>query len=158
MCGRRECSAGSLPGPPRKALTVTAAPRTGKGNCGAAPVPAAAPVGGAHRRRAAWDLKGQLSDLRTALGNQKEKAQRLDGENRQLREQLRELQEALRERERRVEELDGRVRSVWGCGGEGERLGVERGCSGYWGRVGPGEGLGCWNHNVMLGRTLLAAR
>nr|BAF62975.1 Carboxy-terminal kinesin 1 [Gallus gallus] len=100
------------PGPPRKALTVTAAPRTGKGNCGAAPVPAAAPVGGAHRRRAAWDLKGQLSDLRTALGNQKEKAQRLDGENRQLREQLRELQEALRERERRVEELDGRVSTL----------------------------------------------
>nr|AAQ79778.1 XCTK2-like motor protein [Gallus gallus] len=100
------------PGPPRKALTVTAAPRTGKGNCGAAPVPAAAPVGGAHRRRAAWDLKGQLSDLRAALGNQKEKAQRLDGENRQLREQLRELQEALRERERRVEELDGRVSTL----------------------------------------------
>lgn len=100
------------PGPPRKALTVTAAPRTGKGNCGAAPVPAAAPVGGAHRRRAAWDLKGQLSDLRAALGNQKEKAQRLDGENRQLREELRELQEALRERERRVEELDGRVSTL----------------------------------------------
>ncbi|XP_040504522.1 kinesin-like protein KIFC1 isoform X1 [Gallus gallus] len=100
------------PGPPRKALTVTAAPRTGKGNCGAAPVPAEAPVGGAHRRRAAWDLKGQLSDLRAALGNQKEKAQRLDGENRQLREQLRELQEALQERERRVEELDGCVSTL----------------------------------------------
>lgn len=36
----------------------------------------------------------------------------MDGENRQLREQLRELQEALRERERRVEELDGRVSTL----------------------------------------------
>ncbi|XP_021269145.1 carboxy-terminal kinesin 2-like [Numida meleagris] len=106
------------PGPPRKAMTVSAAPRAGKGTCGAAPATAAAscagaaPVGGAHRRRAAWDLKGQVSDLRAALGNQKEKAQRLDGENRQLREQLRELQETLRERERRAEELDGRVSAL----------------------------------------------
>nr|ADU03775.1 carboxy-terminal kinesin 1 [Meleagris gallopavo] len=100
------------PGPPRKAATVTAAPRAGKGNCGTAPVPTAAPVGGAQRRRAAWDLKGQLNDVRAALGNQKEKAQRLDGENRELREQLRELQEALRERERRVEELDGCVSTL----------------------------------------------
>uniref|UniRef100_A0A669QP25 Kinesin-like protein n=1 Tax=Phasianus colchicus TaxID=9054 RepID=A0A669QP25_PHACC len=93
--GLRPADAGSPSGPPRKAATVTAAPRAGKGICGAAPVPTAAPVGGAQRRRAAWDLKGQLSDVRAALGNQKEKAQRLDGENRELREQLRELQEAL---------------------------------------------------------------
>ncbi|XP_031461412.1 carboxy-terminal kinesin 2-like [Phasianus colchicus] len=95
--GRAPLRALSVPGqgPPRKAATVTAAPRAGKGICGAAPVPTAAPVGGAQRRRAAWDLKGQLSDVRAALGNQKEKAQRLDGENRELREQLRELQEGV---------------------------------------------------------------
>ena len=99
---------------------MSAAPRAGKGNCGAAAAPTAAPVGGAQRRRAAWDLKGQLSDARAALGNQREKAQRLDGENRELREQLKELQEqlkelqeALRERERRVEEGDACVR--WGA-------------------------------------------
>uniref|UniRef100_A0A669QL36 Kinesin-like protein n=1 Tax=Phasianus colchicus TaxID=9054 RepID=A0A669QL36_PHACC len=105
-------SAGSPSGPPRKAATVTAAPRAGKGICGAAPVPTAAPVGGAQRRRAAWDLKGQLSDVRAALGNQKEKAQRLDGENRELREQLRELQEATLgtelEKHRQESDLRGR--------------------------------------------------
>uniref|UniRef100_A0A669QT63 Kinesin-like protein n=1 Tax=Phasianus colchicus TaxID=9054 RepID=A0A669QT63_PHACC len=125
LCGQRGRSAGSPSGPPRKAATVTAAPRAGKGICGAAPVPTAAPVGGAQRRRAAWDLKGQLSDVRAALGNQKEKAQRLDGENRELREQLRELQEGLG--------------CVWGGVGLGEGVGN-----------GVGMGLRCWCHNVML--------
>ncbi|OXB74433.1 UNVERIFIED_CONTAM: hypothetical protein H355_002498, partial [Colinus virginianus] len=97
------------PGAPRKAAPVSAAPRAGKGGCGAAPP---APAGGGHRRRAAWDLKGQVSDLRAALGKQKERALRLDGENRQLRERLRELQEEMREKERSGEEMEGRVRTL----------------------------------------------
>ncbi|XP_072193467.1 uncharacterized protein [Excalfactoria chinensis] len=99
--------AASGPGPPRKAMTVTAAPRAGKGSRGAALVPRAAPsVGGAQRRRAAWDLKGQLNDVRVALGNQKERAQRLEEENGKLREEVEGLKEELREKEERGEEME----------------------------------------------------
>ncbi|XP_032297596.1 carboxy-terminal kinesin 2-like [Coturnix japonica] len=87
-------------------MTVPAAPKAGKGTCGAAP------QAQVHRRRAAWDLKGQLSDVRAALGNQKEKAQRLEEENGKLKEKVEEMEEALRERDERVEELDAAVSTM----------------------------------------------
>ncbi|XP_032644239.1 kinesin-like protein KIFC1 isoform X2 [Chelonoidis abingdonii] len=54
---------------------------------------AAAPalaVGNDGKKRAAWDLKGQLSDMRTKVSSYKDKVQRLDGENQQLKRQLQE--------------------------------------------------------------------
>uniref|UniRef100_A0A8C0FXW7 Kinesin-like protein n=1 Tax=Chelonoidis abingdonii TaxID=106734 RepID=A0A8C0FXW7_CHEAB len=56
-------------------------------------LPTAAPalaVGNDGKKRAAWDLKGQLSDMRTKVSSYKDKVQRLDGENQQLKRQLQE--------------------------------------------------------------------
>ncbi|XP_030398558.1 kinesin-like protein KIFC1 isoform X3 [Gopherus evgoodei] len=47
-------------------------------------------VGNDGKKRAAWDLKGQLSDMRTKVSSYKDKVQRLDGENQQLKRQLQE--------------------------------------------------------------------
>uniref|UniRef100_A0A674IJR9 Kinesin family member C1 n=1 Tax=Terrapene triunguis TaxID=2587831 RepID=A0A674IJR9_9SAUR len=56
-------------------------------------LPTAAPAlaaGNDGKKRAAWDLKGQLSDMRTKMSSYKDKVQRLDGENQQLKRQLQE--------------------------------------------------------------------
>ncbi|XP_074786715.1 kinesin-like protein KIFC1 isoform X2 [Athene noctua] len=88
---------------PLKALSVAAVSKPG----------APAPVTGPPRpKRAAWDLKGQVSDLREALNGSREKARGLDGENRQLREQLETLQRDLRERETRESDLSHRLETV----------------------------------------------
>ncbi|XP_049648655.1 LOW QUALITY PROTEIN: kinesin-like protein KIFC1 [Accipiter gentilis] len=60
-------------------------------------------------KRAAWDLKGQVSDLREALGSCREKARGLDGENRLLREQVGMLQRDLRQRESQEKDLNHRL-------------------------------------------------
>uniref|UniRef100_A0A8C3T4K6 Kinesin-like protein n=1 Tax=Chelydra serpentina TaxID=8475 RepID=A0A8C3T4K6_CHESE len=65
----------------RRPVPVAAAPKM------AAPVLAAGNEG---KKRAAWDLKGQLSDMRTKVSSYKDKVQRLDGENQQLKRQLQE--------------------------------------------------------------------
>ncbi|XP_074872532.1 kinesin-like protein KIFC1 isoform X2 [Carettochelys insculpta] len=62
-------------------VTMTAAPKM------AAPAP---PAGNDGKKRAAWDLKGQLSDVRAKLSSYKDKTQRLDQENQQLKRQLEE--------------------------------------------------------------------
>ncbi|XP_074714019.1 kinesin-like protein KIFC1 isoform X2 [Strix uralensis] len=88
---------------PLKALSVAAVSKPG----------APAPVTGPPRpKRAAWDLKGQVSDLREALNGSREKARGLDGENRELREQLETLQRDLRERETRERDLSHRLETV----------------------------------------------
>uniref|UniRef100_A0A8B9RXF0 Kinesin-like protein n=1 Tax=Accipiter nisus TaxID=211598 RepID=A0A8B9RXF0_9AVES len=71
-----------------------------------APPPAAAPP---RPKRAAWDLKGQVSDLREALGSCREKVRGLDEENRLLREQVGTLQRDLRERESQEKDLNHRM-------------------------------------------------
>ncbi|XP_032644240.1 kinesin-like protein KIFC1 isoform X3 [Chelonoidis abingdonii] len=65
----------------RRPVPVAAAPKM------AAPALA---VGNDGKKRAAWDLKGQLSDMRTKVSSYKDKVQRLDGENQQLKRQLQE--------------------------------------------------------------------
>uniref|UniRef100_A0A8C8SKX6 Kinesin-like protein n=1 Tax=Pelusios castaneus TaxID=367368 RepID=A0A8C8SKX6_9SAUR len=65
----------------RAGLTVPAA------SIAAAPAPAAGNDG---KKRAAWDLKGQLSDMRAKMCSYKDKVQRLEGENQQLSRQLQE--------------------------------------------------------------------
>ncbi|EMP26999.1 Carboxy-terminal kinesin 2 [Chelonia mydas] len=42
------------------------------------------------KKQAAWDLKGQLSDMRAKVSSYKDKVQRLDGENQQLTRHLKE--------------------------------------------------------------------
>ncbi|XP_061477578.1 kinesin-like protein KIFC1 isoform X2 [Rhineura floridana] len=46
-----------------------------------------ADVGGGEKKRAPWDLKGQVSDLRAKMGAYKEKVQGLAGENEALKQQ-----------------------------------------------------------------------
>ncbi|XP_077689288.1 kinesin-like protein KIFC1 isoform X2 [Eretmochelys imbricata] len=65
----------------RRPVPVAAVPKM------AAPALAAGNEG---KKRAAWDLKGQLSDMRTKVSSYKDKVQRLDGENQQLKRQLQE--------------------------------------------------------------------
>ncbi|XP_050777056.1 kinesin-like protein KIFC1 isoform X3 [Gopherus flavomarginatus] len=65
----------------RRPVPMAAAPKM------AAPALA---VGNDGKKRAAWDLKGQLSDMRTKVSSYKDKVQRLDGENQQLKRQLQE--------------------------------------------------------------------
>ncbi|KAM9119823.1 kinesin-like protein KIFC1 isoform 1-T1 [Pangshura tecta] len=65
----------------RRPVPVAAAPKM------AAPALAAGNDG---KKRAAWDLKGQLNDMRTKVSSYKDKVQRLDGENQQLKRQLQE--------------------------------------------------------------------
>ncbi|XP_054663658.1 kinesin-like protein KIFC1 isoform X1 [Grus americana] len=92
-------TAASRPAAPRKAVSVAAAPRAG------APPGPAAP----RSKRPPWDLKGQVTDLRAALGGYRDKAQGLAGENRDLREQLDTLQRDLRDREARENDLTHRL-------------------------------------------------
>ncbi|XP_064329948.1 kinesin-like protein KIFC1 [Phalacrocorax carbo] len=94
-------AAASRPGAPRKAVSAAAAPRAG--------APPAAPAPSSRPKRAAWDLKGQVSDLRAALGGYREKAQGLAEENRELRERLEALQRDLQERESRENHLSQRL-------------------------------------------------
>ena len=54
------------------------------------PLAATAPAsaGGGEKKRAPWDLRGQLSDLRAKVGTYKEKTKGLAAENESLRQQL----------------------------------------------------------------------
>ncbi|XP_062457032.1 carboxy-terminal kinesin 2-like [Rhea pennata] len=61
------------------------------------------------KKRAAWDLKGQVSDMRVALSSAKEKARSLAGENQQLQKRLETLEQQLREQEQRGGALEERV-------------------------------------------------
>uniref|UniRef100_A0A8C0FX02 Kinesin-like protein n=1 Tax=Chelonoidis abingdonii TaxID=106734 RepID=A0A8C0FX02_CHEAB len=97
----RACSSmtHALPSPSadvvRRPVPVAAAPKMASP---ASPfLPTAAPalaVGNDGKKRAAWDLKGQLSDMRTKVSSYKDKVQRLDGENQQLKRQLQEQEQA----------------------------------------------------------------
>ncbi|XP_074385925.1 kinesin-like protein KIFC1 [Zonotrichia albicollis] len=95
---------------PRKAASVAAAPRAGS-------VTSTSSKGAS--KRPPWDLRGQLGDLREALGQAQERLQGLDSEkrelesgNRQLRERLERLQRELGERESRESSLCTRVGSL----------------------------------------------
>ncbi|XP_057896509.1 kinesin-like protein KIFC1, partial [Melospiza georgiana] len=92
---------------PRKAASVAAAPRAGS-------VTSTSAKGAS--KRPPWDLRGQLGDLREALGQAQERLQGLEGEkrelesgNRALRERLERLQRELGERESRESSLCTRV-------------------------------------------------
>uniref|UniRef100_UPI0023ED739F kinesin-like protein KIFC1 n=1 Tax=Agelaius phoeniceus TaxID=39638 RepID=UPI0023ED739F len=89
---------------PRKAASVAAAPRAGSATSTASSKGAP--------KRPPWDLRGQLGDLREALGRAQERLQGLDSEkrelesgNRALRERLQQLQRELGERESRESSL-----------------------------------------------------
>nr|XP_034957648.1 kinesin-like protein KIFC1 isoform X1 [Zootoca vivipara] len=75
----------------------------------AAPKPAAAPAsaGGGEKKRAPWDLKGQVSDLRAKVGTYKEKAQGLAGENEALRQRLNQLEGELKQATGLSQQLEG---------------------------------------------------
>ncbi|XP_032094613.1 LOW QUALITY PROTEIN: kinesin-like protein KIFC1 [Thamnophis elegans] len=73
------------------------------------PGPPAAPAGGTGRRRAPWDLKGQISDLQAKVGGYKERVQGLAGENESLKSQLGELQQELTDATSQKGELGGRA-------------------------------------------------
>uniref|UniRef100_A0A670Z2Z1 Kinesin-like protein n=1 Tax=Pseudonaja textilis TaxID=8673 RepID=A0A670Z2Z1_PSETE len=70
--------------------------------------PAAAPGVGRERRRAPWDLKGQISDLQAKVAAYKERVQGLAGENETLKSQLGSLQQELAETTGRNGELSTR--------------------------------------------------
>ncbi|XP_070792311.1 kinesin-like protein KIFC1 [Pituophis catenifer annectens] len=99
----------AAPAAPRGLLRVSGL------NCRAAlgappkPGPPAAPVGGRERKRAPWDLKGQISDLQAKVGAYKERVQGLAGENEALKSQLGGLQQELTEATGRNRELSGRA-------------------------------------------------
>ncbi|XP_058678586.1 kinesin-like protein KIFC1 isoform X1 [Ammospiza caudacuta] len=95
---------------PRKAASVAAAPRAGS-------VTSTSSKGAS--KRPPWDLRGQLGDLREALGQAQEQLQGLQGEkqelessNRALREQLERLQSELGQRDSRESSLCARLRSL----------------------------------------------
>ncbi|XP_053152898.1 kinesin-like protein KIFC1 isoform X2 [Hemicordylus capensis] len=76
------------------------------------PVPAApkpATTGGEEKKRAPWDLKGQVSDLRIKVGAYKEKTQRLAGENEALKQQLDGLEKELKHAMTENRELGSRA-------------------------------------------------
>ncbi|XP_072703941.1 kinesin-like protein KIFC1 [Ciconia boyciana] len=98
-------AAAARPAPP-KAASATAAPRAGE--CAVPPTVATAP----RPKRPPWDLKGQVSDLRAALGACREKTRGLEGENRTLRQRLETLLRDLRERESRENHLGQRLESL----------------------------------------------
>ncbi|XP_044286972.1 kinesin-like protein KIFC1, partial [Varanus komodoensis] len=75
----------------------------------AAPKTAPAPTGGGEKKRAPWDLKGQVSDLRARVGSYKEKVQGLSGDNESLRQQLGGLQAELRQAVAQKDELSSRA-------------------------------------------------
>ncbi|XP_042304919.1 kinesin-like protein KIFC1 isoform X2 [Sceloporus undulatus] len=63
-------------------------------------------------KRAPWDLKGQVSDLRSKVGTYKEKLQGLAGENEALRLQVAELQAGLGQAKAQAEELSGQASTL----------------------------------------------
>ncbi|XP_063037879.1 kinesin-like protein KIFC1 [Melospiza melodia melodia] len=99
---------------PRKAASVAAAPRAGS-------VTSTSAKGAS--KRPPWDLRGQLGDLREALGQAQERLQGLEGEkrelesgNRALRERLERLQRELGERESgRAASAPGSAPWSWRC-------------------------------------------
>lgn len=72
------------------------------------PGPLAAPP--AVKKRAPWDLKGQVGDLQAKVGAYKERIQGLLGENEALKSQLGGLQQELKEATAQNGELGGRAR------------------------------------------------
>ncbi|XP_058028156.1 kinesin-like protein KIFC1 isoform X3 [Ahaetulla prasina] len=104
VSGRRRSSAratiAGLPAASSAGLNCRAAPKPG---------PPAAPAGGRERKRAPWDLKGQISDLQAKVGAYKERVQGLAGENEALKSQLGGLQQELTEATGRNGELSGRA-------------------------------------------------
>ncbi|XP_062825526.1 kinesin-like protein KIFC1 isoform X2 [Anolis carolinensis] len=90
--------AGSAAPPKPATFSASSAATTATGLCG---------VG--ERKRAPWDLKGQISDLRAKMTAYKEKLQGLSGENEAFRLQEAELQAALDKETAQVEELSRRV-------------------------------------------------
>ncbi|KAM3843730.1 kinesin-like protein KIFC1 isoform 2-T2 [Vipera latastei] len=67
------------------------------------------PASGQEKRRAPWDLKGQISDLHAKVGAYKERLQGLLGENEALKSQLGGLQQELKEATAQNAELSGRA-------------------------------------------------
>ncbi|KAF7235077.1 Carboxy-terminal kinesin 2 [Varanus komodoensis] len=92
-------------GPARRAPLARAAPAAPRGPRTSAP----APTGGGEKKRAPWDLKGQVSDLRARVGSYKEKVQGLSGDNESLRQQLGGLQAELRQAVAQKDELSSRA-------------------------------------------------
>ncbi|XP_026580999.1 kinesin-like protein KIFC1 [Pseudonaja textilis] len=110
VSGRRRSSAratiAALPAGPsaglkRRAAVLAEPPKPGP--------PAAAPGVGRERRRAPWDLKGQISDLQAKVAAYKERVQGLAGENETLKSQLGSLQQELAETTGRNGELSTRA-------------------------------------------------
>uniref|UniRef100_A0A670Z979 Kinesin-like protein n=1 Tax=Pseudonaja textilis TaxID=8673 RepID=A0A670Z979_PSETE len=104
----------TLPPPPllaglkRRAAVLAEPPKPGKAAPHLRP-PAAAPGVGRERRRAPWDLKGQISDLQAKVAAYKERVQGLAGENETLKSQLGSLQQELAETTGRNGELSTRA-------------------------------------------------
>ncbi|XP_063147261.1 kinesin-like protein KIFC1 [Candoia aspera] len=73
------------------------------------PAPPAATAGGREKKRAPWDLKGQVSDLHAKVGAYKERLQGLVGENETLKSQLGGLQRELKEAAAQNRELSGQA-------------------------------------------------
>ncbi|XP_074390428.1 uncharacterized protein LOC141728025 isoform X2 [Zonotrichia albicollis] len=81
----RDAAAGENDGP-REAASVAAAPRAGS-------VPSTSSKGAS--KRPPWDLRGQLRDLRKALGQAEERLQGLESEKRELESSNQQLRERL---------------------------------------------------------------
>uniref|UniRef100_A0A8D0HDF7 Kinesin family member C1 n=1 Tax=Sphenodon punctatus TaxID=8508 RepID=A0A8D0HDF7_SPHPU len=87
---RAAASVAAVPTRPRALPAAAASPsRRRRGTAAPAPVAGSGPGG---KKRAAWDLKGQVSDLRAKAAGYKEKVQGLDGENKVLKRRLHELE------------------------------------------------------------------
>ncbi|KAL8213653.1 UNVERIFIED_CONTAM: hypothetical protein K2H54_067924 [Gekko kuhli] len=77
-----------------------------------APAPPAPAPGAGEKKRAPWDLKGQVSDLRAKVATFREKAQGLEGENRALKQQVAGLEQELQRAGAQNGELGSRASSL----------------------------------------------
>lgn len=66
--------------------------------------------GAGQKKRAPWDLKGQVNDLRAQAGTFKETIQGLDSENRALKQQVARLEQELHQAVAQNRELGSRAR------------------------------------------------
>ncbi|XP_054833089.1 kinesin-like protein KIFC1 isoform X2 [Eublepharis macularius] len=76
------------------------------------PAPSGPAAAGGERKRAPWDLKGQVNDLRAKVSVLKEKVQGLDSENRALKQQAEGLEQALQQTTARNGELGTQAGSL----------------------------------------------
>ncbi|XP_074390427.1 uncharacterized protein LOC141728025 isoform X1 [Zonotrichia albicollis] len=127
----RDAAAGENDGP-REAASVAAAPRAGS-------VPSTSSKGAS--KRPPWDLRGQLRDLRKALGQAEERLQGLESEKRELESSNQQLRERLQRESpesSRCTQLPGAAAELGPGGGPGGRGAAAAAREGR----GPGPGTG----------------